>query len=93
MRDAIVADKTMVFAVIDNNTGFYTGLERTPAQAIQALSLCLDDEDVASRKLYVDDPDTPEANDGMVNKILDCVNKTCLDELMWEPIISETGTN
>jgi hypothetical protein len=93
MTEAIVAGKTVTYEVMDESTGFYKGFVRTPAQAKVVLDSCLTDFESASRKLYIDNPDTPETGDGLINAIKACVTFECVDSIEWDYIPPPSGTN
>jgi hypothetical protein len=94
MVEAISANKTMTYEAINESTGFYQGLERTPAQAQIVLDACLDTFEAANQRLYVDHPDTTGDNtDGLVPQIKACVDRECIDNITWDYSLEPSGTN
>jgi hypothetical protein len=92
MAEAISANKTMTYEAINESTGFYQGFERTPAQAQAVLDACLTDYETANQKLYVDNPDSAEAGDSLIEDIKTCVDRACVDAIHWNYKLVPSGT-
>jgi hypothetical protein len=92
MAEAISANKTMTYEAINESTGFYQGFERTPAQAQAVLDACLTDYETANQKLYVDNPDSAEADDSLVDDIKACVDHACVEAINWNYKLVVSGT-